>query len=229
MLSIESQAASTKHPNFSPYTDNGGTVVAIAGKDFAIIASETRLSTGYQIYTRDQPKMFQLTPQTILGSTGCWCDALTFAKVIEARVKNYLYEHNRQISTPACAQLISNMLYYKRFFPYYISNVVVGLDEDGQGVVYSYDPIGHCERHTYRASGSSCALIQPFLDNRVGLKNIQGLAPGSIELPLEDALRIIKDVFVSAGERDIYVGDFVDIRVITKDGIQQHRHNLRKD
>lgn len=205
--------------------------MAIAGKDYAIIASETRLSTGYSIYTRDQPKMFQLTSKAVLGSTGCWCDALTFAKVIEARTKNYLYEHNRTISTPACAQLVSNMLYYKRFFPYYISNIVAGLDEEGHGVVYSYDPVGHYDKCLYRAAGSSCALIQPFLDNRVGLKNIKGLAPttGLDELPLEEAQRIVKDVFVSAGERDIYVGDHVDMRVITASGIQQHRYDLRKD
>jgi 20S proteasome subunit beta 6 len=228
MLST-TMANSKQHPEFSPYTDNGGTVVAIAGRNYAIIASETRLSVGYSIYTREQSKLFQLTSKTILGSTGCWCDALTFAKVIETRVKNYLYEHNRPMSTPACAQLISTMLYYKRFFPYYISNIVAGLDEEGRGVVYSYDPVGHFEQHTYRAGGSSSTLIQPFLDNRVGGKNIQGIVPGTIELPLEDALRIVKDVFVSAGERDIYVGDHVDIRVVTAEGIQQLRYNLRKD
>lgn len=220
----------TEHQGFSPYTDNGGTIVAIAGKDYAIIASETRLSSGFQIYTREQPKLFQLTSKTILGSTGCWCDALTFAKVIESRVKNYLYEHNRQISTPACAQLISTMLYYKRFFPYYISNIVAGLDEEGKGVVYSYDPVGCIEEEMFRAGGSSAALIQPFLDNKVAQKNIQGrLVPSDVPIPLEEALQIVKDVFVSAGERDIYVGDYVEIRVIKADGIQQQRLSLRKD
>ena len=29
---------------FSPYSDNGGSVVAIAGEDFVVIASDTRLS-----------------------------------------------------------------------------------------------------------------------------------------------------------------------------------------
>jgi 20S proteasome alpha/beta subunit len=29
---------------FSPYSDNGGSLVAIAGDDYAIIASDTRLS-----------------------------------------------------------------------------------------------------------------------------------------------------------------------------------------
>lgn len=219
----------TNHPNFSPYTDNGGTVVAIAGQDYAIIASETRLSSGFNVYTREQPKMFQITPQAILGSTGCWCDALTFSKVIEARVKNYLYEHNRTISTPALAQLISNMLYYKRFFPYYISNIVAGLDGEGKGVVYSYDPIGHFQQHKFAAGGSSTTLIQPFLDNRIGLKNIKGADPNPPYLTLEEALLLIRDVFVSAGERDIYVGDHVDIRIITASGIQQQKYDLRKD
>lgn len=216
-------------PEFSPYTDNGGTVVGISGKDYVVIASDTRLSTGYQIYDRNQPKLFQLTDKTVLASTGCWCDALGFSKVIEIRVKNYRYEHNCQMSTPACAQLVSTMLYYKRFFPYYISNIVAGLDENGAGCLYHYDPIGHCEKIDFTVAGSSSALIQPFLDNRVGLWNIQGLKPGSLNLPVEEATKIIKDVFVSAGERDIYVGDSVLLRIITANGIKEETYNLRKD
>ena len=36
---------------FSPYSDNGGSVVAIAGEDFVVIASDTRLSGhGYALF-----------------------------------------------------------------------------------------------------------------------------------------------------------------------------------
>ncbi len=46
---------------FSPYQENHGSVVAVAGDDFAVIASDTRLSgSGYNILTRDQPKLFQV-------------------------------------------------------------------------------------------------------------------------------------------------------------------------
>ena len=79
----------------------------------------------------------------------------------------YKYEHQKDISTPAVAQMLSTMLYYKRFFPYYISNVLAGLDEEGKGCVYSYDPIGHMERANFRAGGSAGALLQPLLDNQV--------------------------------------------------------------
>lgn len=219
-----------QHPQFSPYSDNGGTVIAIPGDNFVVIASETRLSSGYHIYTREQSKMFQLTSNTIMANTGCWCDALTFAKVIGARAKNYLYDHNRTISTPACAQLVSTMLYYKRFFPYYVSTIVAGLDEEGKGAVYSYDPVGSYERETSgSAVGSSASLIKPFLDNRIGLKNMHGVTPGSLKISIEEAIAVIKDLFTAAGERDIYVGDHVDIRIITSDGIQQQKMNLRKD
>jgi len=71
------------------------------------------------------------------------------------------------MSIAAVAQMLSTMLYNKRFFPYYVSNVLAGLDENGDGVVYSYDPVGHCEMSTFHAGGSAGALIQPLLDNQV--------------------------------------------------------------
>lgn len=36
------------------------TVLAIAGEDFAVIASDTRLMTGFSILSRDVPKTTQL-------------------------------------------------------------------------------------------------------------------------------------------------------------------------
>lgn len=36
------------------------TVVAVAGKDFAVIAGDTRLSTGYSILTRHKSKLYEM-------------------------------------------------------------------------------------------------------------------------------------------------------------------------
>jgi len=36
------------------------TVLAIAGEDFSIVASDTRLSEGYAIHCRDSPKCYKL-------------------------------------------------------------------------------------------------------------------------------------------------------------------------
>lgn len=131
------------------------------------------------------------------------------------------------MSTDAVAQLVSTMLYGKRFFPYYISNIVAGLDENGAGAVYSYDPVGSFERISYRAGGSSASLIQPFLDNQIGLKN--QVNPDKVDLSVDYVKRVVIDSFISAGERDIYVGDSVLIQIITKDGIVEEKFPLRKD
>lgn len=139
----------------------------------------------------------------------------------------YEQEHNKTMSTTAAAQMLSTMLYYKRFFPYYISNILVGLDNEGKGCVYNYDPIGHCEKGTYRAGGSAGALLQPLLDNQIGLKNMQNVE--KVPLTIERAVAILKDVFISAAERDIYTGDSVIVNIVTKDGINEEQFQLRKD
>jgi 20S proteasome subunit beta 6 len=45
---------------FSPYDDNGGSILAIAGADFSVIAGDTRQTQGYSIQTRYAQKVFQL-------------------------------------------------------------------------------------------------------------------------------------------------------------------------
>jgi 20S proteasome subunit beta 6 len=212
---------------FYPYAENHGSVVAVAGDDFAVIASDSRLSDRYTILTREQSKLFQLTDKSVLGSTGCWCDVLTFTRVAAARIKMYYNTHAKPVQTPALAQMIATMLYSKRFFPYYISNIVAGLDAAGAGVVYSYDPVGHVEKHTYRAGGSSVALLQPLMDNQVGKKNQSNTA--LVAPTLAEAVDLVHDLFVSAAEREIHTGDAIVFKIITKDGIEDKTVPLRRD
>ena len=84
----------------------------------------------------------------------------------------------------AIARLIQTMLYAQRFFPYYVYNILGGIEEDGMpimrcvslpplifhlgtGAVYSFDPVGSYEREACRAAGAAQSLVQPFLDNQV--------------------------------------------------------------
>lgn len=202
-------------------------IVAIAGDNFAVIGADTRLSAGYNIFTREHEKLFQLTSKAVLASCGNWCDADTLTSFIKTKVKQYEDAHeNREISLNALAQLLSTMMYNRRFFPYYVSNILAGINE-GKGFVYSYDPIGHCEKHTYRAGGSSAALLQPILDNQVGLKNM-AQKPDK-PLTIERAVDLVTDAFVSAAERDIYTGDGVMISIVTENGTETRKIPLRKD
>lgn len=165
----------------------------------------------------------------MLGSTGCWCDVLAFSRLLEIRTKMYKYDHNQDLSYSSTAQLVSTMLYNRRFFPYYITNIVAGIDENGKGYVFGYDPVGNYESFDYQSAGSALALIQPFLDNQVGKKNLENLTKQDFKISLDEALKITKDAFTSGAEREITCGDGVHICIITKDGIREEKMPMRKD
>ncbi|XP_072014601.1 proteasome subunit beta type-1-B-like [Amphiura filiformis] len=212
---------------FSPYSWNGGTVLAVSGDDFALIASDTRLSEGFSIHSRNIPKTYQLTDGVVLGSCGFHGDVLTLSKVLGARLKMYEHEHHKKMSCKAVAAMLSTILYYRRFFPYYTYNILAGLDEEGKGCVFSFDPVGSYEREQYRAGGSASALLQPLLDNQIGGLNQEGWNNQS--LSLDKAIALVKDVFISAAERDIYTGDGILLNIVTKDGVRQESFPLRRD
>jgi 20S proteasome subunit beta 6 len=122
--------------------------------------------------------------------------------------------------------MLQTILYGKRFFAYYANNIIGGLDAEGKGCVYSFDPVGSYEREHYRSGGSASSLLQPLIDNVLGLKNQQGAVKS--DMSKEETIALVKDLYTSAAERDIYTGDAVEMKIIDKDGITVQRFELRK-
>ncbi|KAI5830410.1 nucleophile aminohydrolase [Schizophyllum commune] len=205
----------TQH-SFNPYTDNGGTVLAIAGSDFSVIAGDTRQSEGYNIQTRYAPKVHRLTNKAVLAVTGFAADGNTFVKKLKQRLEWYHHAHAKNMPLQAVARLIQTMLYGRRFFPFYVYIILGGIEEDGSGSVYSFDPVGSYERETCRAAGAAQSLLQPFLDNQIYFKN-QIPQPGTTHpahLPLPHVLSLVIDSFTSATERHIEVGDGLEVYIV---------------
>ena len=75
---------------------NGGTVLAIAGKDYCIVAGSTRLSTGYSILTRHKSKLNQVSQHCVLASGGFQGDITTLAKRLKVS-----FLSGKTIPTPA--------------------------------------------------------------------------------------------------------------------------------
>jgi len=226
--SVEVDATKTTpwERRFNPYDFNGGTTIVLAGDDYAISAGCTRMSTGYEILSRTKSKLHQLSDKTVLASVGCITDITTLNQMIGARFTEYEHSHGKTMSTHAAAQLLSTTLYYRRFFPYYAFCMMAGLDAEGKGAVYGYDAVGSFKRDDYGAMGSGQNYVVPLLDNLIGHKNRQD---AKRPIPLDEAISIVKSAFIVATERDIYTGDSVEIKIITKDGIRTEIFELKKD
>ena len=196
-----------------------------------MVAADTRLSEGYNILSRSVSKGVQLSPRCVLATGGCWTDVATLHKMLSTRCAMYKLAHEADMSTPALAQLLSTTLYGRRFFPYYAFNVVAGLDAEGKGAVYTYDAVGSYERVGYAAQGAGQKLIIPLLDNIVGGKNRldRGFGGAPPPLSLAEAQQLAVEAFITAGERDIYTGDAVEVFSITRDGVTMQRVALKKD
>ena len=226
LVDEQSYSGPVEH-RFSPYAMNGGTVVAVAGEDFAVVGCDTRLSEGYSILSRDVTKVRTITDKCMLGCVGFHGDVLTLTKMLDSKLKQYKHNHGKVMPCEAVAQMLSSTLYYRRFFPYYTYNSVVGLDNQGKGCVYCYDPVGSYERLGYTAKGSASAIIQPLLDNQIGYKNQSNVDPAP--KTRDEVKNLVRDVFAAASERDIYTGDEVEISLIDASGVQTQRFKLRSD
>ena len=174
----------------------------------------------------------------VLSVVGFAADGQALKERLDAIVKMYKYHHSKNMSVKACAQRLSTILYQKRFFPYYVHAILGGLDEEGKGALYSYDPVGSYEREQCRAAGAAASLIMPFLDNQVNFKN--QYIPGSGEghalearktepLKRQEVEQLVRDAFTSAVERHIEVGDGLQMLVVTKSGIEEIYDPLKKD
>lgn len=228
MKVLPSEAIEAAHQarGWSPYVINGGTTLAVAGTDFCIVAGDTRMSSGYSINSRDVSKIYPLTSKCVIATSGMQAEAATLRKVLRHKIVMYKHANRKDMSATACAQMLSNTLYYKRFFPFYTFNVVGGVDSAGKGAVWGYDAVGSFERSQYCVTGSGATLITSLLDNQVAFKTQPG---NKRDLTLDETVDLVKDAFTCCGERDIYTGDNVNIAIITSEGTRFETFELKRD
>jgi len=122
---------------------NGSALVAMKGKNCVAIASDHRYGVQMQTIAMNFHKIFQMNDQLYLGLSGLATDIETVSNLAKFRVNLYELREGRKISPHAFMSLVSNILYGRRFGPYFVEPIIAGIDRNtGEPYVASCDLIG---------------------------------------------------------------------------------------
>nr|KAF6296674.1 proteasome 20S subunit beta 3 [Myotis myotis] len=122
---------------------NGGAVMAMKGKDCVAIAADRRFGIQAQMVTTDFQKIFPMGDRLYIGLAGLATDVQTVAQRLKFRLNLYELKEGRQIKPYTLMSMVANLLYEKRFGPYYTEPVIAGLDpKTFQPFICSLDLIG---------------------------------------------------------------------------------------
>ena len=107
---------------------NGGAAIAMKGKDCVAVASDLRYGVELRTVTTDFPKFFEVSPHLWVGLPGLATDTQTVFEKLKFRVNLYELKEGRKMKPKTFAAMLSNMLYERRFGPFFVEPVVAGLD-----------------------------------------------------------------------------------------------------
>jgi len=120
---------------------NGSAMVAMIGKNSVAIGTDRRLGVQFQTVSTNFQKVFKMQDNILLGLTGLASDIQTFHATMEFKLNLYTLRENRPMKPSTFANMIATSLYEKRFGPYFVAPIVIGL-EAGKPVLATYDSIG---------------------------------------------------------------------------------------
>jgi len=106
---------------------NGGAIMAMKGKNCVAIAGDLRLGVQAQTVAMGFNKIFEMGPHLYVGLAGLATDVQTVSERLKFRINLYELRENRRIKPETLTSLISNLLYERRFGPYFVEPIIAGL------------------------------------------------------------------------------------------------------
>uniref|UniRef100_A0A6U6IRL2 Proteasome subunit beta n=1 Tax=Odontella aurita TaxID=265563 RepID=A0A6U6IRL2_9STRA len=198
---------------------NGAAIIAMAGKGCVGIASDTRLGIQAQTVATDFRKVFKMNDRLFVGLAGLATDVQTMDQLLRFRQNLYELREERQMSPRVMSNLLSNLLYEKRFGPYFIEPVVAGLDENGKPFLSGMDLIG------------APVYTDDFVVSGTATGNLYGMCETLYKPDMEadQLFETLAQALLASVDRDALSGWGGVVHIITKDGVMSRELKGRQD
>jgi 20S proteasome subunit beta 3 len=199
---------------------NGAAMIAMVGKDCVGIAADRRLGIGLQGVSSQFQKVFEVQPACFVGLAGLATDVQTVVQLLNFRLQNYQLREERTMEPKTVAYLLSQMLYEKRFGPYFIEPIVAGLDpKTNKPFVAGMDLIGATVKDTEFVVSGTCT------------GNLYGMCEALYQpnLSPDQLFEVLAQSLLSAVDRDALSGWGGVVHIITPEGVTTKELKGRMD
>mmetsp|Transcript_15197 Transcript_15197/g.24841 ORF Transcript_15197/g.24841 Transcript_15197/m.24841 type:complete len:205 (-) Transcript_15197:146-760(-) len=198
---------------------NGAAIIAMSGKNCVAIASDNRLGIQYQTVSMDFQKIFKMNDSLMVGLAGLASDVQTLDQLLRFRMNLYELREEREMTPKVFTNLLSTMLYEKRFGPYFCEPVIAGLDENGKPFLSTMDLIG------------AQAAAKDFVVAGTCDGNLYGMCETLYkpDMEEEELFETIAQALLASVDRDALSGWGGVVHVITEKGIVSRELKGRQD
>lgn len=177
----------------------------MVGQNCVAIASDTRFGVQALTVGTNLRKVFPMCGGKVyLGLSGLISDMLTLKAKLEFRCNMYRLREGRHMSPRVFANLVSTLLYEKRFGPYFCEPVIAGLNDDGTPFIAATDLIG------------AAVFAKDFVVSGTSGEELYGTCESLYRANLEpeDLFETISQSLMAAVDRDCLAGWGADVVIM---------------
>jgi len=199
---------------------NGSAVVAMAGKNCVGIACDKRLGVNrFQTISTDFQKAFKMTDKCFVGLAGLATDVQTLHSHLQYRINLYTLREEREMRAKVVSNLISSVLYGRRFAPWFVCPVVAGLTDDNEPVLSAFDFIG------------ASTTAEDFVVSGSASEQLYGVCESfwKPEMNPEQLFETLSQCMLAAVDRDCLSGWGATVHIMTGDKILTRQLRARMD
>ncbi len=196
-----------KRPNLSAL--RGTTTIGVVCKDGVILASDTRVTTGYFVAHKRGKKIYKIDNHLAMTIAGQVADAQRTVDILKANSQLYRLSVGRPMPVGSAARLIANILFSSRLAPMVTQILIGGVDDSGPHI-FSLDPFGSLTEEKCVATGSGSPIAYGVLEDKY-----------REDVTINELLSVIVRAVDSAMKRDTASGDSFDIAIIDEKGYRE--------
>jgi proteasome beta subunit len=194
----------------------GTTTIGVVCKDGVILASDSRVTSGYYVAHKHGKKVYRIDDHLAMTIAGTVADAQRTVDILTTNAQLYRINLGRPLPVNSAARLIANLLFSARYIPLMTQVLVGGVDDTGPHV-FNLDPFGSMTEEKFVSTGSGSPIAYGILED----KYKEGASIKEI-LPT-----IVKAVNASM-KRDAGSGDSFNIAVIDEKGYRELTEKEKK-